>query len=456
VKIRPAGDRALLVELGDVPAAELHGAAAAARACEGVIACIAGHSSLLVVYTSRPDPAQIERALERAPGKIAAPRRHRLEVSFGDEYGLDLAEFLARTRMDRDQFLRRIAELRLVVRFIGFRGGFGYLDGWPAEWSMPRRETSRARVARGSFAIAGAVAGFYPIDSPGGWNVLGRTAAALEHALAPGDEIEIEPTVDLLPPAAGEAGARMSKTPPASPLRMVHGVLARIVGPPDWSNVEKGVPAGGPFDREAAEWANRAAGNPLHAPVLECALVGPRLVAEENLVLSWFGAEAEIRCDGEIVDQPAQFVVKKGMEVNVGRLSGGARGYLAAGPRRGEVRPLERDDRFVIRCAAGPHQSALREMSCEVTPQLDRVGVRLRLVFPLLKGSPADLPSCGMTFGTVQLHPDGSAVVMGPDHPVTGGYLQPMTVMSTELWKIAQLGPGDRIRFVAQSLAPYT
>ena len=54
-----------------------------------------------------------------------------------------------------------------------------------------------------------------------------------------------------------------------------------------------------------------------------------------------------------------------------------------------------------------------------------------------------------MQFGTVQCHPNGDLVVMGPDHPVTGGYLQPMTVLTAERWKLAQLSPGERVTFVA-------
>jgi allophanate hydrolase subunit 2 len=89
-------------------------------------------------------------------------------------------------------------------------------------------------------------------------------------------------------------------------------------------------------------------------------------------------------------------------------------------------------------------------VECEVTPQLDRVGVRLRPLQPIAYRPPADLRSCGMQCGTVQLHPDGSLVIMGPDHPVTGGYLQPMTVVSSERWKVAQLAPGMRVRLIAQ------
>ena len=100
-----------------------------------------------------------------------------------------------------------------------------------------------------------------------------------------------------------------------------------------------------------------------------------------------------------------------------------------------------------IRVVPGPHEPSLSDIECEVTPQLDRVGIRLRPLRPIGIDAPRDLPSCGMQFGSVQLHPDGSLVVMGPDHPVTGGYLQPMTVMSSELWKLAQLAPGERVRF---------
>ena len=61
-----------------------------------------------------------------------------------------------------------------------------------------------------------------------------------------------------------------------------------------------------------------------------------------------------------------------------------------------------------------------------------------------------------MQFGTLQWHPDGTLVAMGPDHPVTGGYLQPATVVSDDLWKLAQLAPGERVRSQKSSSASAT
>lgn len=462
MKISAAGDRAVLVELGEVNAAELHAAAAAMRAREGVVACIVGHSSLYVIFESSRSAAACGRS---GLGQLAAPPvasagqqaarpaeisgsklPHSIRVSFREEYGPDLPNL----GVPRDEFLKRVSDLRLVVRYIGFRGGFGYLDGWPAEWVLPRRPTSRPRVAAGTFAIAGSVAGFYPLDSPGGWNLLGRTDRPLLYALAPGDEIAIEPTLEVLTPAPPPSRPRASPFP----LRLFQSPLTRLVGPEDWSGIERGIPPGGPFDDVAAACANAAVGNDGSAPILECALTGPRAVAEDDLILSWFGADAEVRVGGRPIDDARQFEVSKGDAIAIGRLSRGARGYLAAGRVRGAVRPLDRDDRLTIKVVAGPHQTSIAELLCEVTPQLDRVGIRMRALSPVGLEVPANLPSCGMQRGTLQLHPDGSVVAMGPDHPVTGGYLQPMTVVWSERWKLGQLSPGERVRFVAQSLPP--
>jgi urea carboxylase len=97
----------------------------------------------------------------------------------------------------------------------------------------------------------------------------------------------------------------------------------------------------------------------------------------------------------------------------------------------------------------GPHDAPPLPEEWEVTPQLNRVGIRLRPLRGFDMKLPADLPSLGAQFGTLQWHADGTLMALGPDHPVTGGYLQPATVISSERWKLAQLAPGDRVRLVA-------
>ena len=400
----PAGDNADLIELGDVSAEELHAAAARVRAEPGVLACIVGHSSLYVIRGERAS---------HAPVVAREPREMRVRVAFD---GPDLPEQIS---------IERLAGMRLTVRYLGFRGRFAYLDGWPDERAMPRRPTSRP-VARGSFAVAGNVAGFYPIDTPGGWNLLGHTDADLEHALIPGDVLVIEPVSELgWPPPAVAV--------PAS--------LTTAVNPPDWSRVERGLPPGGPFDDIAAAVAMSAVRGDVE--LLECAMVGPRLRFSRDRVIAWCTPDLAVRVEH----------VHAGVERTFGRIEGGLRAYLAmgdGGPDAISV-PIEAKragDSHVIRVLPGPHDVGLREIECEVTPQLNRVGIRLRPLGELRARIPGDLRSIGMQCGTVQLHPDGSLVAMGPDHPVTGGYLQPMTVITGERWKLAQLVPGERVRFL--------
>ncbi|HKO54449.1 MAG TPA: carboxyltransferase domain-containing protein [Thermoanaerobaculia bacterium] len=373
--VAPAGDRALLIELQpDVTAAELHAAAALVRSRADVLACIVGHSSLYVVFRGTPDPAL---DLSAAP-LTWMPRRHRVEVAFSEGFTLE-------------------RPVVLTARYLGFRPGWAYLEGWP--WPMPRLATSRP-VKRGSFAVAGSMAGIYPDDGPGGWNVLGHVVGELPQVGA-GDEVEIVAAEDL-------------------GLEIVDGGhLAAIVREPDYQRLARGLSPGGPFDPRLSSLA----------PLLECALVGPRVRFTRGGRVAWMGEE------------PASFDVNAGDEYTIGRIRG-VRGWLAFGD------PVDiRGDHQVIKVMPGPHETPLRSIECEVTPRLDRVGIRLRPLQEIGFEPPADLKSIGMQFGSIQLHPDRSLVAMGPDHPITGGYLQPLTVLWDERWKLGQLAPGDRVRF---------
>ncbi|HEX7706328.1 MAG TPA: carboxyltransferase domain-containing protein [Thermoanaerobaculia bacterium] len=442
MQIVRAGDNALLVELGEVTAGELHTAAASVRRVERVLACLPGHSSLYVVCDGEPDEEQIGRAaLERKPGNSINGRIHRLRVSFASGYAPDLDEFLSQVSFSKDAFLQRVATLRLTARYLGFRGGFAYLDGWPDEWSMPRRATSRPRVARGTFGVAGSTAGFYPIESPGGWNLLGRTDVDLEHAIEAGDVIELIPTLETLPPSP-EVKRQELSLPWADVLA---APLARVVSAADWSLTLRGSAPGGPFDPLAAALANHAVGRGEQETLLECAVAGPRLRFRESGFVAW--------CEPDL--QLEVRTVREGETIAWGPLRNGLRGYLAFGTETGSRMPaITREDRLTIRTLSGPHDSGLSTVACVVTPQLDRVGIRLTPLEPLGLNPTAALASCGMQCGTIQLHPDGSLVAMGPDHPVTGGYLQPMTVITSERWKLGQLVPGDRVTFLVESQLP--
>lgn len=441
MRITAAGDRGLFVAIPGATAERLRAVADRTRAIAGVVAAIVGHESVYVIGTS--DRAALERAAEDASEAVrSAATVHDVEVSFAPEHALDLDDLLARANLPRGEMIARVADVSLTVRYLGFHSGFGYLEGWPESWSLPRRPTSRNRVPGGSFATAATMAGIYPVDSPGGWNVLGRTDAVPK--LRPGDRVRIVPVERPL----------MIKPPLPRTQKLLIDVIApgqmtTVVHPREWAKLEEGEIAGGPFDEEAAAVANGAAGNDGDVPLFECVLVGPRLRARHATRIAWCGAALE----------PRVWNVQQGEEVDIGRIRDGFRGYVAitggvvevasrrqaqrgrGGRTRGEGSPWE------IRILRGPHDAPPLPENWEVTPQINRVGIRLRPIDVSFTPA-AELPSCGMQFGTLQWHPDGSVVAMGPDHPVTGGYLQPATVLSSELWKLGQLAPGESVRLV--------
>jgi allophanate hydrolase subunit 2 len=244
------------------------------------------------------------------------------------------------------------------------------------------------------------------------------------------------------------------------------GQLTTIVAARDWSRAEHGVTPGGPFDERAAALANRACGNASSATLLECVLVGPRLRFERRTRVAIF--DGELRVEeveelevGRLRSFRAWIAIAGGVDPMVSRYAEAPRvlkrgDVIATAAEAAAATPVTSVNaeavsaRTQIRVLRGPHDAPFESIDCDVTPQLDRVGIRLRPLIAL-PPAPANLPSIGMQFGSVQQHADGTLMVMGPDHPVTGGYLQPVTVLSSELWKLAQLAPGERVRLLVSN-----
>lgn len=487
----PAGDRGILIRFESIDPDDLMTLANRAQTRVEVESVVPAWSSLLVIFRSESPPETREtvvREILRTEAKSESgfrPKTHSIPVSFGEIDAPDLALLLRKTGMAPDTFLDEIARIELRARFLGFRPGFAYLEGLPPEWELPRRETPRRAVPAGSFAIAGEKAAFYPSESPGGWNLVGRTDVRLwdpkrepPNLIAAGDRIRIVPAAGL----AFEAERVATRRAPAGEalVTVLHaGTALHLVGARDASRSRWGMPASGPFDAEAAARANRNVGNEDHAALLECALSGPRLLWSADATASWSGSEAELRIEGNRVEDHRVIRLRLGEILEIGGLRPGARGYLAVRsgfeppparelPRRLEagdvlgsgdaptgaarIADLSRRAPARVRALLGPDSipeawlGALRGREWKVAPESDRVAVRFRSrgAVPDL---PRELPSIGMQFGTVQWHPDGDLVAMGPDHPLTGGYLQPFTIVTGDLWKLAQLRPGDQVRW---------
>lgn len=102
-----------------------------------------------------------------------------IPVCYGGEFGPDLEEVARFHGMTEDEVIAIHAQGRYRVYMIGFAPGFAYLGGLSPEIATPRRATPRTHVPAGSVGIAGNQTGVYPLATPGGWQIIGRTPLAL-------------------------------------------------------------------------------------------------------------------------------------------------------------------------------------------------------------------------------------------------------------------------------------
>jgi antagonist of KipI len=254
-----------------------------------------------------------------------------------------------------------------------------------------------------------------------------------------------------------------------------------------------GIPSGGAADAFAAAVANRIVGNHQDAALLECTAAGPTLRFASDAIVAVAGGYSAAVANWQAV------TISRGSSLAVGTIAPGLRTYIAVrggidvplvlGSRAfcqrgtfggGFGRPLAKGDGLTIgrmaeleamagpwpeshrlpargpwevRVIAGPQQDAfsadaLRRLgatACRVTPEIDRMGLRLET--PGLRLQAKEILTMPMTVGAIQVTPSGGLIVLHVDHQSTGGYPVIATVISADLPLLAQARPGDTVRF---------
>jgi KipI family sensor histidine kinase inhibitor len=186
---RPASDRSLLVIFGDEISLDAHHQVRRmTRALEGVRGILNLHpayTSVLIDFDPRffthemVDALACERFAAAPPDESAAARTVEIPVCYGGEFGPDLLDVARHTGLAPECVVALHHAADYFVYFVGFSTCFPYLGGLPAELATPRLAAPRRHVPVGSVAIAGAQAGIYPLSSPGGWRLIGRTPLRL-------------------------------------------------------------------------------------------------------------------------------------------------------------------------------------------------------------------------------------------------------------------------------------
>lgn len=260
-----------------------------------------------------------------------------------------------------------------------------------------------------------------------------------------------------------------------------------------------GVTTSGAMDARAMAQANALAGNAPGEAVLEMTVLGPILTFTSPAVLAAAGAPMTPAVNGRPVPMNASFSVQAGDTLSLGGVTAGCRTYLAVhggfalepvmgscstnlkcslGGYRG--RALAAGDEIGFRLGDGaadaPAGRSLPGISCpaevtlrvvpgpqeehftkagrdtfysasyRVSPAADRMGYKLSGA-PVENTGTVDIVSDGIVFGSVQIPPDGTPIVMMADHQTTGGYAKIGTVITCDLPLLAQAKPGDTVRF---------
>ena len=128
------------------------------------------------------------------------PRTHDIPVCYGGVSGPDLDEVARLSGLSPDEVVALHHSVAYRVYMLGFLPGFPYLGSVPSAIRVPRLAEPRMKVPAGAVAIAGQQTGVYPLESPGGWRILGRTPLRLFNParpepclLAPGDQVRFVP-----------------------------------------------------------------------------------------------------------------------------------------------------------------------------------------------------------------------------------------------------------------------
>lgn len=203
MRVVPLGDRALIIQLGSTIDDATHrrvravSARLASSGVPGLIEVVPAFASVAVHYdptrapndmppvgAARSPYARFAAAVQAALANLGeesvpAPRTVEIPVRYGGDDGPDLGVVAAAHGLSADDVVSLHSGATYRVYMLGFAPGFAYLGGLPESLATPRRAEPRTAVPAGSVGIGGSQTGIYPLTTPGGWQIVGRTSLTL-------------------------------------------------------------------------------------------------------------------------------------------------------------------------------------------------------------------------------------------------------------------------------------
>jgi KipI family sensor histidine kinase inhibitor len=349
-RIRDAGDAAVVVELGDGidAAVNARAIALAARlrdeAIDGVRDVVATFRSVAVFFDPRRTDVDALKARVRdvpdANPAESAPPAIEVPVEYGGDAGPDLDALAAAAGLSSPDVIARHSGRAYRVFMVGFLPGFAYLGPVDTSIAAPRHATPRLRVSPGSVGIAGQQTGVYPQASPGGWQIIGRTATRpFDARRSPPSLFAAGGSVRFVPVPRGSLDFDAAWTAPPSPPHaaaggrsvtvMRPGLMTTVQDEGRWGSQHDGVPVSGAMDGVSLHGANGAVGNAAGDAAIEVTLGGAELRLDHAGTLAVSGADLDATLDGQAIALNARVTHAAGSVVRFGMRRRGTRAYLA-------------------------------------------------------------------------------------------------------------------------------
>lgn len=370
LRVLPLGTDGILIETGGLDESLALFGALLAQPVAGLLDVVPAARTVAVRFLPSLLPARsllsVIRSLPRSRDAATQGRLVEIPVHYD---GDDLDEVASLTGRSVDEVVRRHTEATYTVAFTGFAPGFAYLSGGDPVLDVPRRATPRTVVPAGAVALAGGFSGVYPRESPGGWQLVGRTTVPMwdlservPALLQPGMRVRfvaVPATADASAVRTPHGDDRTEEARVGSPTTAPVALRAAtidpradadtastralvVTAPGPFSIMEDlgrpgrsglGVSRSGAMDHRALREANRLVGSGTGSPALEMAYGGLEATARGDLVVAVAGAPVPItvtRAGGAcsaVVGAP--FALDDGDVISIGAPPRGVYSYLA-------------------------------------------------------------------------------------------------------------------------------